>query len=553
MTINGSGFIGSTVVRFGGHDARSFTVFSDAQIIAEVPADAVDGPITVGGPNGSVSSSQSFDVLASSPLPSVSGFNPLQGQAGSQVNLTLQNLGDIAPLAQGSNGPFVFNIRSGKEIKGLVTVENGPPGDQVKVSLVIQTTPAGLPPLAAAGITTSLKPSTFPAGTGGANLDIKTSLTTPPFENLVFRVDAVSTKFANVTYKPVVIVINDRAPIALDPRPFELKAAQGSEAVYTINVDRNKEAKGLPVTFSTDPNALPSGSMIKFDPPSTNGDSALLRIAIPATAAKSTYKFKVMGDSTFNGGKVAVEPGDARLKVAEIQITLEPPVDPVKVRAVEQGSATVGVKRAAGGMPASGVPVTVRITNRDELKKNGFTLLPETGELTVTGDTAIFDFQIDEKMPPENPNQEVQLEALIQDTIKTSASFFLRVEGGATIEVNDSPLDVPVGGGSNMTGFTVQRSQGFHDTFTLDAKVNLPEDLKQFSHLVSVAIDPTTITDGVQGGTVTVTLLAGFPAGESFLIQIEAPGNENVLPGTLAITSVPARNQAPPRGGRSPV
>ena len=116
-----------------------------------------------------------------------------------------------------------------------------------------------------------------------------------------------------------------------------------------------------------------------------------------------------------------------------------------------------------------------------------------------------------------------------------------------------TPLDVPVGGDSKMTGFTVQRSQDFHDTFTLDAKVNLPDDLKQFSNLVSVVIDPTTITDGVQGGTVTVTLLTGFPAGESFLIQIEAPGNENVLPGTLAITSVPARNQAPPRGGRNPV
>src|SRR5436305_8782878 len=101
VTINGSGFIGSTVVRFGGHDARSFTVFSDAQIIAEVPADAVDGPITVGGPNGSVSSSQSFDVLASSPLPSVSGFNPLQGQAGSQVTLSGQNLSPVSSVTLG--------------------------------------------------------------------------------------------------------------------------------------------------------------------------------------------------------------------------------------------------------------------------------------------------------------------------------------------------------------------------------------------------------------------------------------------------------------------
>ena len=102
VTISGSGFLGTFVVRFGGRDARSFTVFSENQIVAEVPADAVDGPITVGGPNGTASSFQSFDVLASSPLPSLNGFTPLQGQVGSQVMLTGQNLSPVNAVLLGS-------------------------------------------------------------------------------------------------------------------------------------------------------------------------------------------------------------------------------------------------------------------------------------------------------------------------------------------------------------------------------------------------------------------------------------------------------------------
>jgi hypothetical protein len=55
VTINGGGFTGTTAVMFNG-TAGTFTVNSDSQITATVPAGATSGPISVTTPSGSVSS-----------------------------------------------------------------------------------------------------------------------------------------------------------------------------------------------------------------------------------------------------------------------------------------------------------------------------------------------------------------------------------------------------------------------------------------------------------------------------------------------------------------
>src|SRR5439155_11708467 len=67
VSITGSGFTNASAVTFGGMPATSFTVNSDSQITATVPAGASTGPIGVTAPGGSTTSSSSFNVTASAP------------------------------------------------------------------------------------------------------------------------------------------------------------------------------------------------------------------------------------------------------------------------------------------------------------------------------------------------------------------------------------------------------------------------------------------------------------------------------------------------------
>jgi hypothetical protein len=62
VTINGTGFTGTTSVVFGGGRSGSFTVVGDTQLRATVPSGARTGTIRVTTPAGSATSSQTFTV-----------------------------------------------------------------------------------------------------------------------------------------------------------------------------------------------------------------------------------------------------------------------------------------------------------------------------------------------------------------------------------------------------------------------------------------------------------------------------------------------------------
>ncbi|AIZ63579.1 hypothetical protein PK28_07535 [Hymenobacter sp. DG25B] len=82
VTIAGTGLAKTTAVFFNSSNAR-FTISSDAQLVATVPADATTGVITVAAPSGTATSRSVFTVT-----PTISSFSPASGPVGTQVTIT---------------------------------------------------------------------------------------------------------------------------------------------------------------------------------------------------------------------------------------------------------------------------------------------------------------------------------------------------------------------------------------------------------------------------------------------------------------------------------
>jgi hypothetical protein len=142
VTINGSGFTGTTDVMFNGTSVGSgnFTVNSDIQITATVPQGATTGQISVTTPGGTATSSTDFTVTLLTTLtfgPDADTFvradNPT-AHPGTKTSLTVDN----APIKHGLLRFTVSGVGSGtiQSVKlrlfCLDTADNG--GDFYRVS-----------------------------------------------------------------------------------------------------------------------------------------------------------------------------------------------------------------------------------------------------------------------------------------------------------------------------------------------------------------------------------------------------------------------------------
>ncbi|PTL79262.1 IPT/TIG domain-containing protein [Vitiosangium sp. GDMCC 1.1324] len=88
VTLTGTGFTGTSTVRFGNISASRFEVLSDTQMTADVPGGAVSGPVTLSGSAGTSLSSVDFSVVSSC-APFITGFSPESGGPNS-VTITVQ-------------------------------------------------------------------------------------------------------------------------------------------------------------------------------------------------------------------------------------------------------------------------------------------------------------------------------------------------------------------------------------------------------------------------------------------------------------------------------
>ena len=113
ITVNGSKFVGATLVEFGGVDQTSFTWSPDGtQITAAVPTGAVDGPIRVTTPDGVATSASSFDVTGPPPGPTITSFLPTSGPVGTSVVITGTNLTGATEVTFNGTAATTFAVNS---------------------------------------------------------------------------------------------------------------------------------------------------------------------------------------------------------------------------------------------------------------------------------------------------------------------------------------------------------------------------------------------------------------------------------------------------------
>ncbi|MGZ8652236.1 MAG: IPT/TIG domain-containing protein, partial [Actinomycetota bacterium] len=129
VTINGTGFLGASSLKFNGTAAGFSVNGSGTQIIATVPSGATTGPITVTGPDGTGTSGSNFTVTP--PVPIITGFNPTSGAVGTSVSINGSGFtGTSAVRFNGTGAAFTVN---GAGTKITTTVPAGATTGKVSV------------------------------------------------------------------------------------------------------------------------------------------------------------------------------------------------------------------------------------------------------------------------------------------------------------------------------------------------------------------------------------------------------------------------------------
>jgi hypothetical protein len=117
VQITGTGLFGASTVTFNTTNATTFTVDSNTQITATVPAGATTGAIKVTTPGGSATSATNFTVTGEAFA--ITSFNPMSGVIGTSVVIT--GVGFTGVNRVRFNGTSAtFTVKSNTQITAIV-------------------------------------------------------------------------------------------------------------------------------------------------------------------------------------------------------------------------------------------------------------------------------------------------------------------------------------------------------------------------------------------------------------------------------------------------
>ena len=120
VTLNGTGFIDITSVRFNGVAASNFTVDSDKQIRAIVPVGAASGQVSLTVAGGSSISEDTFNILTPPAPPVIDAFSPANGPVGTAVTIKGAGLGGATAVTFNGAPASSFTIDSDAQIRAIV-------------------------------------------------------------------------------------------------------------------------------------------------------------------------------------------------------------------------------------------------------------------------------------------------------------------------------------------------------------------------------------------------------------------------------------------------
>jgi uncharacterized repeat protein (TIGR03803 family) len=114
VVITGVSLTQATNVTFGGKPS-AFTVNSDTQITAVVPAGAKTGKIAITTPGGTTTSSSTYFVV-----PSISGFTPTSGPVGTSVTITGNSFTGATKVTFGGVAATSYKVINDTQVDALV-------------------------------------------------------------------------------------------------------------------------------------------------------------------------------------------------------------------------------------------------------------------------------------------------------------------------------------------------------------------------------------------------------------------------------------------------
>jgi hypothetical protein len=143
VTITGKNFTGTTLVTFNGALATPYTVQSDTEIVAFVPADATTGPIEVTNSTNPLTPTKSAQAFQFYPAPQIDAFKQSKGATGSPLNISGKNFTGTTSVTFGSNHipAESFSVSASSDGKTDMINTTVPPG--AVTGRVTVTTPGG--------------------------------------------------------------------------------------------------------------------------------------------------------------------------------------------------------------------------------------------------------------------------------------------------------------------------------------------------------------------------------------------------------------------------